>query len=246
MTNRTRTNFRSHRRSRVGVALDAEYNPLTAIGWLSSFWASDPLWTSPGDGNAVSTWRSGGTNTVAVTQATGSKQPLYRASYANLNNRPAIDFDGTDDTLTNSFGATTFSPYTVICVAHWDTAANTQQAVGNNSAKYAAASGSAWRLAATTAVNGGSSSTGKHLHRAFINTGADDDLEVDGTMVITNGNAGDTGIGTLHIGQAANLTTDPFNGAVAFVGVLAADITLDAGWDAFKQWLRDFYAMTIA
>ena len=60
---RTRTRGRPSRNAGVvNVAAAPSFNPLT--GWttdpLHAVWASDPLWTPPADGGAVSSWRNGG------------------------------------------------------------------------------------------------------------------------------------------------------------------------------------------
>jgi len=49
------------------------------------------------DGDAVSAWISREGDSRNFTQATGAKQPLYRAS--GINGQPGVDFDGTDDLL---------------------------------------------------------------------------------------------------------------------------------------------------
>ncbi len=51
------------KRGRAATAAAApSFNPLT--GWTTDpvhgVWASDPLWTPPADGGAVSSWRNGG------------------------------------------------------------------------------------------------------------------------------------------------------------------------------------------
>lgn len=102
------------------LAAAPSYNPLTSISWYAAWWAEDPDWTPPADGGAVSSWRNAGTNGVAATQGTGIKQPLYRASVASLNNRPAVDFDGSNDTLSSSFGETLSQPLTRVVVGVLD------------------------------------------------------------------------------------------------------------------------------
>lgn len=74
------------------------FDPLS-IAWHSAYWAEDPGWTNPGDGSGVTTWDDATTNGRDLTQATGTKRPLYRASVAALGGRPALEFDGTDDFL---------------------------------------------------------------------------------------------------------------------------------------------------
>lgn len=71
------------------------FNPLTQVTALHAVWASDPSWSNPGDGNPVDSWRnqSGGGDPASTSTA----RPIYRASVASLNNRPAVEFDGSND-----------------------------------------------------------------------------------------------------------------------------------------------------
>lgn len=90
------------------------YNPLS-ITWAAAYWAEDPSWTNPGNGNAVSSWRDGSGNSRDATQATGANQPLYRSSDSGLNSMPTVDFDGTNDYLATA-GFTIAQPATRVIV----------------------------------------------------------------------------------------------------------------------------------
>lgn len=83
---------------RLGAVASAAFDPLS-IAWDWAAWAQDPNWTPPGDGVAVSSWNDASSGTRHATQATGTKQPIYRASESGMNNKPTVDFDGTDDFL---------------------------------------------------------------------------------------------------------------------------------------------------
>ena len=71
------------------------FNPETDITWHSLFWAegTDFVAEGYGDTDPITTWPNE-TGESDATQATGSRQPLYTASHASLNNQPAVDFDG--------------------------------------------------------------------------------------------------------------------------------------------------------
>lgn len=59
------------------------------------------------DGDAVSSWADSSGNGLALTQATGTKQPLYKTGI--FGTRPAVLFDGVDDELviaSHTFGMT--------------------------------------------------------------------------------------------------------------------------------------------
>jgi len=101
------------------------FNPLS-IAWDHLFWAEDPAWTPPANGVGVASWRNSGVQAVAATQGTGANQPIYRANYAALANRPAIEFDGTDDFLDCAAGTARAQPNHVVLVGYLSpTAGNT-------------------------------------------------------------------------------------------------------------------------
>jgi hypothetical protein len=75
------------------------FDPLSYGTPYHAFWAEDPSWTNPGNGNAVSSWRNDGSNGTAATAPAGTNEPTFFSSYANLNSRPAITFDGATDYL---------------------------------------------------------------------------------------------------------------------------------------------------
>lgn len=68
------------------------------IANLDRWWKADAI-TGLADGAAVSSWTAT-TGGVALAQATSAKRPVYRASVTNLVGKPAVDFDGTDNSLT--------------------------------------------------------------------------------------------------------------------------------------------------
>lgn len=72
----------------------SSFNPKDITGCVAC-WVADDC-SSVGDGAAVSSWVDR-KNNLNLAQATGTKQPLYRAS--GIGTAPAIDFDGTDDLL---------------------------------------------------------------------------------------------------------------------------------------------------
>lgn len=51
------------------------------------------------NGSNVSAWASGGSRGKALSQGTATNQPAYSASDSNLNNRPSVQCDGSDNFL---------------------------------------------------------------------------------------------------------------------------------------------------
>jgi len=75
--------------------LEAKDNPIAAFG--STKLNDDPIssWISQSP-DAV------GGNVIAVSQATTTNQPTYKTATNGINNNPALQFDGSDDNLSNS------------------------------------------------------------------------------------------------------------------------------------------------
>lgn len=61
--------------------------------------------TGVGDGAAVASWPDSSGNGLNLTQATGSKQGLFRAS-SLINGQPAVQFDGVDDFMSTATSVT--------------------------------------------------------------------------------------------------------------------------------------------
>lgn len=83
-----------------GVRLPAGPFSPTQIAGLKLWLKADSLVLSNND--PVATWADSSGNGNDVTQGTGGLRPLYKASVAGLNNKPTVEFDGTDDVLTNT------------------------------------------------------------------------------------------------------------------------------------------------
>src|SRR6185436_20066173 len=95
-----------------GIGLTTDLSTVlrpSSYGTLRAWYDASQESFSEGDAVGTFTDRSG--NGYHLTQATGSKKPLYKLNVAN--GRPALSFDGSNDTsATASFGATT-QPVTV-------------------------------------------------------------------------------------------------------------------------------------
>lgn len=228
----------------VGLAVKG-FTPFDASRYptpLHACWASDPAWANPGDGNAVSSMRnqSGGGDPA---QATSSKRPIYRASVAVLNNRPAVQFDGTDDFL-NIDVANTAQPFKLLCVGALSASAGVvRSALGFDvgSERIGASAGNVWvlnsgsALASATAIN-----TAGHIFDATVN-GASSSLTLDGT-VIASGNAGSSVLNLFTLGAAGTGTSSFWIGHLAFAAAFAAAADLSS----LRSALAAFYGITVA
>lgn len=80
-------------------------SPLEVTGM--QLWLDATTITGIANGAAVATWNDLSGNGRNASQSTGSLQPLYQSSYANLNNRQAVLFDGVDDRYDITWDSTT-------------------------------------------------------------------------------------------------------------------------------------------
>ena len=70
------------------------FSPASLLGLVAWYRAAD---LSLADGAAVATWTDSSGNGRDATQATGTKQPLYKTNI--INGKPVVRFDGVDDFL---------------------------------------------------------------------------------------------------------------------------------------------------
>ena len=238
----------------VGIMADSYKAPVSSfdplsIPWHSAFWASDPGWTPPADGAAVSSWRNSGTSAANATQATGTAQPTFRSAYANLNGKPAVDFDGTADWLI------TASPLIAqpnhIVVVGWldpshaptpftcDSGAGTRHMLRlhespNNALMYAGA--------APTITGAGV--TGSHAVLALFN-GAASAFRKNGTAYTVPSTVGAEGLQSLCIGsQGAGTPAAYYKGGIAFFAVSDTTLTAQQITD-LETWAKNFYGVPI-
>lgn len=234
----------------MNVAAAPSFNPLT--GWTTDpvhgVWASDPLWTPPADGGAVSDWRNGGSvGTPNFTQATGTKQPTYRASTAAFNSKPTVQADVTDDFLASNFadltqpvwivllgnyGATSATRY--LCDAHTTQSCLIYNNSGPNHAMYGGTG-----LGTLTATN-----TNPNLHVCKFN-GASSTYHLNGSSV-ASGNAGALGMDGATLFGRAGGSSGFHGGHIAYYAVFTSDPTTQTEWTEFKAWCLSFYGVTVA
>lgn len=241
----------------IGTALrrtGSGFNPLTAIAWEAAGWASDPAWTNPGNGNAVSSWRNGGSRAGAgdFAQATGNRQPLFRSSVAGLNGQPALDFDGVNDYIqTANFSSALTTAATMVVIGKRNGAtniANGRLADTSEAATYTtliANQISTGRIGAYASGyfsgTGPTQDTAAHLFRLYVN-GASSVLAVDTTTV--SGTLSTSNCAYLGTGGRKSLDDANLDSSIAFVGLYAGDITANSQWAAFKSWVLSTYGIS--
>lgn len=226
-------------------------------GWNYAYWADDPLWANPGNGNAISSWRDAGPTSSHLVQATGSKQPIFRSSVAGLNNRAGIDFDGVDDILAVSTNME--NPQAIIWIGKRDGAGGGQ----NERCVALSATGAGNPIPIFMSVNGSVATPGRwagfDTAAGLITSSVSYDTNIH--MIVTyhiNGTGYmlvDTTLTTASTTGANKLTgisvggsstaADCGNITTAFVGIMDRDLMLHTMWGYIKQWVNHFYGIVV-
>lgn len=225
------------------LASPAVFNPLS-IAWHAAFWAEDPVWSNPGDGNTVSQWDDASGNSRHANQATAGKRPIYRASVAALGARPAVEFDTTDDFLATAAWTALVQANTIMAVGIFPGNVNTVGIDGITSTNrhfFGTETGTAKIriFAGTSLVSSVDGDNAGHYFRARYN-GATSTLHRDGTQVAsgTTGTSPHTLTG-ITLGSAFD-GVRPMGIKLAFLGVLDVDPTAEQIAN-FLAWTRRHY-----
>ena len=210
-------------------------------------------------GTGVATWadRSGHSN--HVTQATGAAQPAYSTSVAALNNKPAVNFDGTDDVLaraTFTQGAIA-QPNTIFLVAEPD---DNGTALASGQLMVDGGSAGTARHVIDITNSGGSASisdlfagaallstpafvaTGAHIFEGVFNN-TSSVVAVDGARSTATGAGGTQAMNGMTVGNR-------FSGSFWFDGRIAEIIVITGALSAaqrlpIRQWLATKYGVTL-
>lgn len=237
----------------IGTALrrtgQGGFNP-GVISWHTAFWASDPGWSNPGDGNAVSSWRDYSGNGHTATQASGSLQPLFRSSVSALNNQPAVEFDGSNDAMATASFTAVPQTLSVVVVFKALTLSNIDflydgLADPNRCIVYLNATVTMQFYSGTDVNTGLAMTTNAQLFRA-THAGASSVLERNGTSLGTfsTGTNSMTGITLCNRGPGDTGTAGKMQ--IAFFGLYAGDVSANANWSTFKAGVASTYGLTIA
>ena len=154
----------------------------------------------------VTVWYDQSGNNYNATQTTSSAQPkiVSGGSVILENSRPAVSFDGVDDTLQYDFSPDEVQPFTLFYVRRYRNVSSTCVGIGVDSTAntgYAEiANGIQFRTYYGNYLVNGSSNTNQGLWYTLGN-GANSEIGLDSNTAIT-GNAGTGGLEVLSIGSA--------------------------------------------
>lgn len=221
-----------------------------SIEWSSATWASDPDWTDPGDGNPVTSIRNGGALGGALT-ASGGGSPTFRSSVTSLNNRPALDFNGSSNILRQS-GLSTTSVTSLVWIGQWKSVggSNLARVIDLNTpslSSLALAFGSYWDQY-SGASNYATSATTSAASAIVLFTSATNGSKIwisgagPWSATLTDASSATEfilgGDPTLSSGNFASVYT-------AFAGVFDGDVTDDPNWSTFVSWALSYYGVTV-
>lgn len=215
------------------------YSPLTAVSWASAFWAEDPDWTNPGDGNEVTSWRDAGSNAADAAKV-DANGPAYLASVAAFGGKPGIDISSSSSRgRLQQSGAIATQPGTFATIVLWDdfSSGDIIDGVTNRWLLDRPSTTGLIRVFAGTSVNTTiNSSAGVSVILWDVN-GASSSLYVNGTTQ-TGLSPGSASLSNTLIG-GTNSTATP--GTFAFFGVTSGALMTTDEKTAFVEWAFDYY-----
>lgn len=218
------------------------FNP-GALTWHTAFWADDPNWSNPGDGNAVSSWRDYSGNSRTATQGTGANQPIFRSSYASLNGRGAVDYTSSGQWLsTPTF--TLAQPFTMLAIARTTSTAAARWLMADTDGSLALELN---RFTTPTMYAGAfvnstvTMDTSAHMVYGYF-AGASSFIVCDATK--TTGSAGTNTFSATYLSLAYRLGNSLLGG-LAFAGLYSGNIESDPNWATFKAGVASYYGVTV-
>lgn len=221
----------------------APFDLLTSISWYAAYWAEDPGWTNPGNGNTVTTWDDA-VGSRNLTQGTAASRPTYRSSSATLNNKPALEFVSDFFTDTAASWGTLTQPVSIVVIGFWTSPdASTDAIIGANSGTFLLRKNATplVQLFAASGLNGTTPNSSAHLFGGVYN-GASSNLIYDGTL--TSGNVGSGSMAGVTIsGTGGAASSHTFT--MAFCGFYSGVITSHVYWSSFKSWVTSYYGISM-
>ena len=234
-------------RSHPGLLAAPSFHPLTSIGWAQVHWASDPNWTPPAEGGAITSWRDAAAGNHPFDVLTGT--PNYTATEATLNSKPALTFDGSTEGIQTATYDAQDPPMTIVMVCSVNNFGSTRhlydaKTVGSrNGVRTAATTGLLAVVTTATTTNSDLSMTAAQpsLLIAYLDEG-NTYLRLNGTKssimsaVNTGGNASGWTLGMAYNGG----NKAPCK--IAFFGVSSGELPT-ATQAALHTWAQALYGV---
>ena len=219
------------------------FDPLSYGSPVHAFWAEDPSWTDPGDGNIVTSWRNDGSNGTAVTP--GASGPVYRSSTTKMNSKATVEFDGVNDYLAMAEAAATVSQAgTMVVVFNFDSIGAGDNVVSGRDATARwmidAASTTSLRIYAGTVLGSTTIAAGTTYVAVAKFDGASSNLRINGSSVLS-GNAGTWALEGLMLAANTTPNNDYMDGHIGYVAVFGSDITGESWFSEYEDGLATHY-----
>jgi hypothetical protein len=227
-------------------------NPLlNGPTYRNAFWAGDPAWSNPGDGQLVTSVRNAGVS-GDPTNTGGTDRPTYVLSNTTLNNKPALTFDGGDFLDIAASGFTRGSTW--VAALGYLTGSGVQRGITGLGAGAASNCGististNTWVFNAASSINGGAVDNAPHLFVGFMDAASAGTFYIDGVQVAT-GSIGSGNLARFRIGCTGTTAVPAsfWTGGISFVAQYTTNpMTADAGkYARLKQFARN-HGITIA
>lgn len=222
--------------------------PGVKIPFRAVLYAGDPAGGGT-DGVAVASWRNGGIEGGSFVQATGTSQPVYRASVASLNSKPALELTEFDDQISWAAGRTLPLPFTILLVSRSKVSGSgpTVKLIGTGGAEIGInPSPSMFAYAGGTGINDGPAGAVRNTATNFLAAGvfaagAAGKL-IAGTTAAgastTTGTTGTSAGNSLILGNTTvGNTTEGWNGYVALGVLYLGDLTAHPNYSALLSFI---------
>lgn len=209
---------------------------------------SPTLWLDASDESTITTdvgvsvWADKSGNGYDVTQATGANQPA--TGTRTINGLNVLDFDGSNDYLTNT-AITTTQPNSIFAVAQFDVTSSyrflldgitSRQILYNYNGEANINAGTEVQSTSTPVSGAASIWSGTF-------DGASSDLRINGVSEVS-GNAGTNGLTDLAVGTLHTLNNFFLNGAVAEVIIIDSALSAQQISDT-ETYLADKWGITL-
>lgn len=184
----------------------------------ATLWLKADAITGLNDGDPVTTWEDSSANGYDATQATGANKPTYQTD--ELNGKPVLRFDGTDDWMeTAAFSGGELANTTIFVVAKKTADGSIAQALydglisGKRNAQVNIGSHDWTIQSGGSSITGSDSDASWHVFTATFQGSGNDSFYVDGRFDV-GGDTGGNALSGLTIGSRHDQAL-PFGGDIA-------------------------------
>lgn len=222
------------------------FDPLSYGSPVHAFWAADPNWTNPGDGNRVTSWRNDGSDGTAATEVSSSG-PTFNSSDSNMNGEPSLTFDDASRDYLQAASGSISQPFS-ISVAFYYPAVNREYLVDGVSSRCIAIVGNSpnrlemFASSTVTNVSGLAVSPPDVIVAHWVFDGSSSKIVINGGSPVTvTGSPGTNSLGGIVIGGGKYASTVATDSTFGFVSARSGDVTGESWFSEFDDGLIALY-----